>query len=660
VKNICKLKTNKYEKDSTMDNRRQFLKKIGYGTIIVSFFPYLSKCKKTASSHPNILWLSCEDISPHLGCYGEENARTPILDKLAAEGILYTNAYTVAGVCAPNRSSIITGVFASTLGSHNMRSGGEGVKVSNKPVLPEDIMCFPEYLREAGYYCINNAKEDYNFVTSNNIWDESSRNAHWKNKPAGKPFFAVFNYGGTHEGSIRLNEEQRTERTKRLIPEQRQDRQKLELPPYYPDTDITREYWARYFELITALDYWIADHLSELDQVGHSEDTIIFFWSDHGVGMPRAKRWLYDSGTHVPLIIKIPQKFRRGGQGKPGTVENQLINSIDFAPTVLNLVGLSIPNHMQGRPFLGTNLPPERKYIYGIRDRMDERYETIRSVRDKRYRYLINYTSRKPYYQHMRTNELSPIMQEIRRLEKENKLTPEVALFTAKLKPVEELYALQTDPYEVNNLAAKSEYQEILQNLRQAHLNWMIKTRDTGLIPEAELAQLEKKYGNRMAILQQPGSEEYLRKLQKVALLANSNKQDNLHHLRNYLDDKDPAIRFWAILGMGKIGDKNPLDLDKLKKMQTDESATVRVAVAETFSKLGLPEKAIKILKEELKSKEEWVRLSAAIVLDEMGEKARPAIAEMKEALTDQENKYVVRVVNFALNKLLDTNNQVR
>jgi uncharacterized sulfatase len=315
---------------------------------------------------------------------------------------------------------------------------------------------------------------------------------------------------------------------------------------------------------------------------------------------------------------------------------------------------------MQGRPFLGTNLPPERKYIYGIRDRMDERYETIRSVRDKRYRYLINYTSRKPYYQHMRTNELSPIMKEIRRLEKENKLTPEVALFTAKLKPVEELYDLQTDPYEVNNLAAKSEYQEILQNLRQAHLNWMIKTRDTGLIPEAELAQLEKKYGNRMAILQQPGSEEYLRKLQKVALLANSNKQDNLHHLRNYLDDKDPAIRFWAILGMGKIGDKNPLDLDKLKKMQTDESATVRVAVAETFSKLGLPEKAIKILKEELKSKEEWVRLSAAIVLDEMGEKARPAIAEMKEALTDQENKYVVRVVNFALNKLLDTNNQVR
>jgi uncharacterized sulfatase len=291
---------------------------------------------------------------------------------------------------------------------------------------------------------------------------------------------------------------------------------------------------------------------------------------------------------------------------------------------------------------------------------MDERYETIRSVCDKQYRYLVNYSSFKPYYQHMRTNELSPIMQEIRRLEKEQNLPEKVALFSAKQKPVEELYDLHTDPHEINNLAEKSKYQEILHNMRQAHLNWMIKTKDTGLIPEAELARLEKTHGNRMAILQRPGSEDFLRKLQKIALLANSGNRDDVGHLLNFLDDKEPAIRFWSVTGMGNIADKNALVLEKLAIMNTDESAIVRVAVAKTFSQLGISEKAVEILKEELKSPEEWVRLSAAIVLDEMGETARPAIAEMKEALGDQENKYVVRVVNFALNNLLGTNNQVR
>jgi len=343
--------------DELMETRRQFLKQIGKASFGVSLLSLSFHCKnKGQQKRPNILWLSCEDINPNLGCYGDKNAKTPTLDKLASEGILYKNAFTVAGVCAPNRSSIITGMYASTLGTHNMRSGGEGVKRSNKPHLPEPIKCFSEYLRNAGYYCTNNYKEDYNFVTPETAWDESSRQAHWKNRPKGKPFFAVFNYTGTHEGHIRLSDEKHAEVTKRLTLEQRQDPSKLKLPPYYPDTPITRKYWARYYELITALDYWIADHLKELDDAGLAEDTIVFFWSDHGVGMPRAKRWLYDSGTHIPLIVRIPEKFRQNGQGQPGTVDEQLVSSVDFAPTVLNLVGLPIPDYMPGRPLVYLSL----------------------------------------------------------------------------------------------------------------------------------------------------------------------------------------------------------------------------------------------------------------------------------------------------------------
>jgi arylsulfatase A-like enzyme len=643
-----------------MANRRNFLKKIGYGTLIWTFFPYLSKCTKTSSSWPNILWLSCEDISPNLGCYGDKYAKTPTLDQLASSGVLYTNAYTVAGVCAPNRSSIITGVFASTLGTQNMRSGGEGVDRSDKPHLPPSVKCFSEFLREAGYYCTNNAKEDYNFVTPPTAWNESSNRAHWKNRPAGKPFFAVFNYGGTHEGSIRLNEVQRAERTRRLTPEQRQDRQKLELPPYYPDTPTTREYWARYYELITAMDYWVDDQLKEIKNAGLSEDTIVFFWSDHGVGMPRAKRWIYDSGTHIPLIVYIPKKFRSIAQKTPGIKDDQLINSIDFAPTVLNLAGLPIPAYLQGRPFLGKNLPPERQFVYGIRDRMDERYDTIRSVRDKRYRYLVNYRCFKPYYQYMQSAEQGPVMKEIRRLEQVGELPEKVALFTARQKPPEELYDVQNDPHEVDNLANKPEFLDILKKMRDEHLKWMLQTRDTGLIPEAEIVELEKQLGSRMAILQQPDSEEFLKELQKVALLAGKPDQEDQKVLENYLDNKHPAIRFWAVTGIGNLVDKNHLLITKIERKVSDESPIVRVALARTLFKMGKLDKALPILRRELKSDQEWVRLSAAIVLDEMGDASRALIPEMQQALEDKENKYVVRVVNHALNNLLDTNKRVR
>lgn len=650
--------------------RREFGRRLagGLGSAAVASSLSLAGSRSLASSsakeRPNILWISCEDIGTHLGCYGDSHAVTPTLDQLANEGVRCENAFTTAGVCAPNRSSIITGVYASTLGTHHMRSGGEGTKRSVKPVPPAHTRAFTEYLREEGYYCTNNAKKDYNFDAPKTAWDESSHQGHWRNRPdKDQPFFAVFNYTGTHEGSIRLNKEDHAERTKRLTKEQRQDPERLELPPYYPDTPLVRQRWADYYELITAMDYWVEDLLSQLREDGLAENTVVFFWSDHGVGLPRAKRWLYDSGTHVPLIVRIPEKYRQEGQGKPGTVDRQMISSIDFAPTVLNLAGLEAPDYMQGQAFLGTNLSSPRTYVYGARDRMDERYDIIRSVRDKRYRYIRNYEPFRPYHQYMNTPEKSAVTKQLHELADAGELPPEAWWFTAEEKPVEELYDLKKDPHEVNNLAGKKEYQKVLKRMRGAHQEWMVSTGDLGLVPEPELVKQEKRLGSRYAMLHQSNQDNksFARRLQAAAMLAGDPQWAALPMLQQLFKDSRPSIRYWAAMGIGNLEKEGDTAEDLMRQGISDQAAVVRVAAARALLKMEASENiALPVLMEELKSSQEWIRLRAAIVLDSIGDKARPAIPVLREALNDTHNKYVVRVANHALNQMLETNNMVR
>ncbi|MBD3378532.1 sulfatase-like hydrolase/transferase [candidate division KSB1 bacterium] len=635
--------------------RRTFLRQIGATAILTALSSHAAQKKR-----PNILWLSCEDIGPHFGCYGDPHAHTPTLDKLAQEGVLYTHAFTVAGVCAPNRSSIITGVYANSLGTQHMRSGGEGVEVSHQPSPPAMIRCFSEYLRKEGYYCTNNSKQDYQFDAPASAWDESSNQAHWQNRPSNEtPFFAVFNYTGTHEGSIRLDEQARTERTQRLTLEQRQDPDKLDPPPYYPDTPEVRLYWSRYYELITAMDYWIADRLQEIKQAGLENDTIVFFWSDHGVGMPRAKRWLYDSGSRVPLIVKIPGQFRTGDQAQPGTRSDQLVSSIDLPETVLNLTGLPIPGYMQGQPFLGPDLPAPRSYTYGFRDRMDERYDIIRTVRDKRYRYIRNYEPFKPYDQFIQSAERGPVFQEIRRIEKQGNPSPALQLFLRDAKPIEELYDLETDPHEINNLAMNPEYRTIRDRLWRAHLDWMLEIRDLGLIPEPELVRLDEKYGSRYAILRQPKGLELLKKLHAIASVAGTPSLQDTGVLLQALKDPFPSVRYWGVIGIGQLVKQRDLT-EYLQPFLADPSAVVRVVAAGILAEYGNENMALPVLASELSGPNEWVRLKAAHELDRLGEIARPVIPDMQKALQDKENKYVVRVVNHALNRLLGTDNRVR
>ena len=607
------------------------------------------------AEQPNILWISCEDISPHLGCYGDPHAITPNLDQLATEGIRYTNAYTAAGVCAPCRSTIITGMYQNSIGTHHMRCTAK---------LPEWLTPFPILLREAGYYCTNRSKTDYQFRTpsAKAIWDESSGKAHWKNRRSDdQPFFAVFNFTGCHESGI-ASAGKYASVTSGLSESQRQDSNAITtLPPYYPDTPVTREDWKRNYELITAMDAWAGDLIQELKDAGQYENTIIFFWSDHGVGLPRAKRWLYDSGTHIPLIVRLPKTYSHLYWGKQtaGVTEDQLVNSCDFGPTVLNCSSISVPEYVQGAPFLGVKKYQPRTYVYGARDRMDERYDIIRAVRNKRYRYIRNFEPLKPYYQYMNTPEKGATMREIRRLESEGVVDGALALFSAKRKPVEELYDLANDPHEIKNLATDTEHQHLLEEMREALSQWQNDIGDVGLVPEAEIERLEQLAGSTYDVARMGANPRAdLATLVDTATKASQGARV-LPELVNALEHSNPSVRYWAATGIGNLGASGIEGKSAVIDRLGDDSASVRIAAARAAARLGETNRALAVLEKELTGELQWGRLAAVIVLDEMDEQARPSLPALKQALKNQPNKYIVRVANRAINELMGTNNAV-
>ena len=419
---------------------------------------------------PNILWISAEDLSPDFHCYGDEYSITPNLDRFAAQGARFTRAFSTAPVCSPSRCSIITGMYASSVGGHHHRSRIE---------LPADVKCFTEYLRAAGYFCTNNVKTDYNFPPPKAAWDQNGRNAHWRNRPdKSKPFFSVFNFTTTHESHAMALEGAGDREVAELSPQERHDPADAKLPAYYPDTPVVRANWARYYDLITAMDKQVQAILDQLEKDGLAENTIVFFWGDHGRCLPRGKRWAYDSGLRVPLIVRWPGKIA------PQTVREDLVTLMDLAPTLVSIAGQEVPPQMQGRVILGEKTQPEPQYVFATRDRMDETFDMQRSVRDRRYRYIKNFHPELPYAQPVQYMDMSPIMKEWRRLAAADKLTGAPALFFAKSKPAEELYDLEADPDEVKNLAGLPEHQERLAHMRAALDQWQKDTHDQGLKPE--------------------------------------------------------------------------------------------------------------------------------------------------------------------------------
>ena len=423
---------------------------------------------------PNIVWIVGEDMSPDMGCYGDALAKTPNLDKLASQGARFTRCFTHAPVCAPSRSGLITGQYPTTLGSHHMRS-----KLITAPAT------FPTFLKQAGYFTAWPGKTDFNFDPPPG-WVDSTQD--WTRNPAvlkqKQPFFAYANINVTHESQSRAAAEQHAKNTARLKPADRQDPSQLVLPPFYPDTPAVRNDLKQYYEDVTALDYRIGDVLKTLDDQGVADNTIVFFFGDHGRGMPRYKRWCYDTGTRCPLLVRWP------GRIQPGSVREDLVAFVDLAPTVLSIAEAVVPAHMQGQAFL-TNASAApgapRQHCFSARDRMDETFDRIRSVRDVRYRYIRNFNPELPYAQRISYNEQNPTMQAMRKAHELGTLPEAGKGFFARTKPVEELYDCESDPYSITNLAGAPEHQPKLAELRKVLETWIKQTNDLGEVAETEL-----------------------------------------------------------------------------------------------------------------------------------------------------------------------------
>ncbi len=590
---------------------------------------------------PNILWITAEDISPDLGCYGVEHAVTPNLDRLAAQGILYTNCFGVVGVCAPNRSSLITGMYPSSIGSHGMRF---------RTRLPDGIKCFPEYLRAAGYYCTNNSKTDYNFPVPEAAWDESSRKAHWRHRRPGQPFFAVFNITCSHEGQIRCSEPRYEQHMKGVPKEVRHDPAEIPVPPFHPDTPEVRRDWARYHDLITAMDHRAGAFLKELDEAGLAHQTVVFFFGDNGAGMPRCKKWCYDGGTRVPLMVRFPESMKQLAPGAPGTKTDRLVSFVDFAPTILSLAGVAIPGHMQGVAFLGEAAGEPRDYVYSMTDRMAERYDMARTVHDPRYLYLRNYRPDLTNGQIVSYTYQMPTLQVWARLAAEGALEGPPAAWFAPTKPVEELYDCENDPHNVHNLAGQPEMGEVLRRMRAEHERWQRATRDLGLLPESDM--MRRSEGSTPCEMARAEGKYPLARIRAAAVLVGRGEKA-LSEMTRLMDDGDAAVRFWAATGLGSLGEKARPSAEVLRRALEDDSPAVRMAAAESLVRIGRPDGVMPVVQEAVSHDSEWIRLRAANVLERLGERARPAVPQIRQALENTAGLgYANRLFTTILEKL--------
>ncbi len=425
-------------------------------------------------ARPNIVWLVAEDLGPRLSAYGDRTVNTPNLDRLAAEGVTYTRAFSVVGVCAPSRASIITGKYPTRIGAQNMRTSQVGlVTPPYEAVPPPDVKVFTEALRAAGYYTTNNAKEDYQFKRPLTAWDESGKQAHWKNRPAGRPFFAVFNFEQTHESQVWAQADEPLHVDPRKVP----------LPPYYPDTPTVRKDLARHYDNLFHLDLLLGEKLKELLDAKLLDETIVFFYADHGDGLIRAKREVYDSGLHVPLIVRFP------GAQNAGTRNDELVTLMDLGPTVMSLAGAKVPAWMDGQAFLGPQKATPREHFLAFRDRMDTEFDLSRAIRDRRWKYIRHFQPQRPMLQNVAFRKSQPMVRELYALHAAGKLNAVQDAMFQPSKPAEELYDTAADPHEIHNLAAVPAQRQELQRLRGVLAEELAVQTDWGFLPEPDMVR---------------------------------------------------------------------------------------------------------------------------------------------------------------------------
>lgn len=594
---------------------------------------------------PNIVWISLEDITPMMGCYGDSYARTPVFDKLADEGIRYTKAHSIAPVCSTSRSSIITGMYPSSLGTHHHRS--------NVGQPPAFVKMLPNLMGEAGYYTTNNYKKDYNI--GGDRWHESSKKAHWRNRPdKEQPFFAVFNYVACHSSITKISEDVIVkERLNRLQPADFHDPAKVTLPPYHPDVPEFRKAWSRYYDAVTQVDYQAGEIIAQLKEDGLWENTIVFVWADHGVGMPRGKHNAWEQGTHVPLIVRFPKKYRHLAPSERGSVIDGLVTLMDLGPSTLAMAGEQTPEWMQGQPLLcktGEGAIKYRDFVIGMRDRLDSRYEMVRSVRDNRFRYQRNFYPHLPYKPHEDFEFNAPVLQKWVALAREGKLTGPQAMMNLRFKPIEELYDSQNDPHMINNVIEDPQYADVVRTMRKRLHDWMRETRDLGILDEAETLARAKAHPSHWDLAQ--SLDNYERMLETADLQVQGKAA--IPELLDCVNDPDSAVRFWAVLGLVALRSDDDRVVDALKAAVKDKSISVAITAADGLFNLERFDEGLPAILNAIDHPIPAAQVRAACVLDTQPSKANPKLQPALPALRSAASKLNIkkmRGIPYGLNE---------
>ncbi len=601
-------------------------------TLLVSLLALCITGESTAAAddRPNILWLTSEDNSPYLGCYGDTFAQTPHLDRLASEGVRYRHAFANAPVCSAARSTLITGMHASSLGVHNHRS---------RVAIPARFQPYPKYLRAAGYYCTNNSKTDYNIPDQSGIWDESSRKAHYRNRKPGQPFFAVFNSTTSHESQVAPKP---GKTTFRISPDQ------IVLPPYHPDTPEIRRDWANYYDQMTLMDAEIGHWLEELEREQLADNTIVFYYGDHGGALPRGKRNIHDSGTRVPLIIRFPEKWARYAPASAGGWVNDLVSFVDLPATVFSLCGVTIPAHFEGHPFLGAARVKPREHVYLFRGRMDERYDTVRAIRDAEFRYIRNYSPHRPWGQHYTYPfRVQPSMVSWHAEFQASRCNALQSQYW-QTKPGAELYRLADDPHELRNRLDDVEFSGRQDRLRHALRQEILATRDIGFIPEGMFPRL----ADTRTIYDYAQSDAYpLERILDIADKASDAQAANLPELIKALDDPHPVVRYWGGTGCLILRKSAAPASAALQARLHDDWPDVRVVAAEALAWLGDAPAALHVLTEVIQTGNPHEALAAQNAIDFLREAGHISLEEARASMSGRTfSEPADRIPNYLLN----------
>lgn len=567
-------------------------------------------------SRPNIVWINAEDISPAFGCYGDGNAITPNIDRIASNGLVFKKVFSTAPICSPSRSSFISGMHSTTLGSQHLRS-----EINR----PENIKVLPELLNNEGYFTSILGKTDYNFDSAKiwDYWEEDEKP--WRKRAKGQPFFSTFTYGFSHEG--RGNDYSKYLEMRNNIPKELlHDSLSVKPPIYFPDTPDFRNLWTRYYDLVTLFDRKVGEIVQNLEDDGLLDNTVIFIFSDHGFGMPRYKRWLYNSGIHVPLVVYVPKNIKLGNTIKD--ITNGIISFVDFAPTVLSLANVKKPKYIQGRVFLGKNseIESEPKVVYASRSRADNTYDMSRAVRSDRYIYIRNFMPYMPYIQKGKifSNEKESfrLLRESRDI---NGLSEQAEAMFQK-KEVEELYDLRNDPYELRNIVNKPQYRSVLKRMRSHLKKQAVTTRDLGFLHETEFHRRSK---NSTPFYVGLANLNITRLFDAADMVGKGTEHDFIE----LLNSADPGIRYWGLIGLRNLPKISLRALAEVTKLLNDVSSANQMQSAEIVLKINYNDSAITVLKDYLISKNKVNSLMAARTLELLGEKSWALLPEIHQVL---------------------------